>query len=76
MSRKAELVGALLVIARRDLHGVAGVAQGDEVDRPSPPGGGDIEAGMTRLARGTGYALTSQRLVGGRLRFLQVELAS
>src|SRR5258706_7575439 len=41
---EAELVRALAVVARRDLDGVAGVAQVDKVDALHDPARGDIEA--------------------------------
>ncbi len=52
MSRKGELVGALLVVARGDLDRVARVAQFDEVDAldPAPPAGVTSRQGMMRLA--------------------------
>ena len=42
---EGQLVGALLVVARGDLHRVAGVAQFDEVDALDDPAAGDVEAG-------------------------------
>ena len=42
---EAQLVGALLVVARRDLDRVARVAQPDEVDALHHPPGRDVQAG-------------------------------
>src|SRR5208283_3287310 len=40
-----ELVGALFVVARGQLDGIAGVAQADEIDALDDAAGGDVEAG-------------------------------
>ena len=42
---EGELVGALLVVARGDLHRIAGIAQLDEVDALDDAAGGHVEAG-------------------------------
>ena len=44
-----ELVGALGVVARRELHGVAGVTQVDEVDTLHHPPVAHVEAGDDAL---------------------------
>ena len=46
---EGELVGALLVVAARDLHRIAGVAQADEVDAFHHAPAGDIETGNDAL---------------------------
>ena len=43
--QKGEFVGALRVVARRDLDRVAGVAQFDEVDTLDDTAAGDVQAG-------------------------------
>ena len=46
---EGELVGALLVVAARDLDRIAGVAQVDEVDALDDAAVGDVEAGNDAL---------------------------
>ena len=46
---EGELVGALLVVAPRDLDRIAGIAQADEVDAFDDAPGGDVEAGDDAL---------------------------
>jgi hypothetical protein len=48
---EGQLVGALLVVARGDLHRVAGVAQLDEVDALDDPAAGDVQAGDDALGQ-------------------------
>ena len=49
---KSELVGALLVVAPRDLDRIAGVAQPDEIHAFDHAPGGDVEAGDDALGEG------------------------
>ena len=65
---EGEFVGALLVVAARDLDRIAGVAQLDEVDALDDAAVGDVEAGndafgerhgVVRLPRALGTPLSS-----------------
>ena len=58
-----ELVGALLVVAARDLDRIAGVAQVDEVDALDDAAGGDVETGNDAL----GEAHEGARRANGRV---------
>jgi hypothetical protein len=53
---EAHLVGAFAVVARGDLHRVAGIAQADEVDPLHHAPGGDVEAGDDALSQRHGYS--------------------
>src|SRR6185436_6543202 len=59
---EGELVGAFAVVACRDLHRIAGVAQLDEVDAFHYPAGGDVEAGDHPLGQRHGYSFPSALL--------------
>ena len=58
-----ELVGALLVVAARDLDRIAGVAQVDEVDALDDPALGDVEAGNDALGEHLSPRLAPARLL-------------
>ena len=48
---ETQLVGALLVVAARDLDRVAGIAQADEIDALDDAPAGDVQAGNDRALR-------------------------
>ena len=55
-----ELVGALLVVAARDLDRIAGIAQVDEVDALDDAARGDVEAGNDALGEAHGVGQRAQ----------------
>ena len=71
---EGELVGALLVVAARDLDRIAGVAQVDEVDALDHAAVRDVEAGNDALGEHQRKPRISSSL-GSLERFLEVQRA-
>ncbi len=54
---KRELVGALLVVAPRDLDRIAGIAQIDEIDALDDAALGDVQTGNDALGEAHGFGI-------------------
>src|SRR6185503_16726548 len=59
---EADFVGAFAVVARRDLHRVAGLAQADDIDALHDPARRDVEARDHALCERHGYSFPSALL--------------
>ncbi len=64
---EGQFVGALFVVATRDLDRIAGVAQLDEVDALDDAPGGDVEAGNDAFGKRHGWSVSdsSERSASG-----------
>ncbi len=66
--QERDLVGALTVVATRDLDRIAGIAQIDEIDALDDAALGDVEAGNDALGETHGWRCESVGRVSARVR--------